>query len=135
MLGRNERCRPSDHAIELVVDLHEDRLFERVDRERDALGLQTDCVGPPVRLGRVLDEPPRCSGLARAASDLEAPVAEAGCLRLVEIRLFRGAQVGAGKKSLAYQSSEGTLTDRDAAKLRKKILANLEQQTGAVLRG
>jgi len=76
------------------------------------------------------------------AADVEAAIAEAGGPRLVEVRLFdlfRGEQVGAGKKSLAYrlsyQSSEGTLTDRDAAKLRKKILGNLEKKTGAVLRG
>ncbi|MEE8526067.1 MAG: phenylalanine--tRNA ligase subunit beta [Thermoanaerobaculia bacterium] len=79
---------------------------------------------------------------ATPAADLETVIAEAGGPRLVEIRLFdlfRGDQVGAGKKSLAYrlayQSSEGTLTDRDAAKLRKKILKNLERKTGAVLRG
>ncbi len=76
------------------------------------------------------------------AADIEAVIAEAGGRRLVEIRLFdlfRGEQVGAGKKSLAYrlsyQSDEGTLTDKDAARMRKKILKNLERKTGAVLRG
>jgi phenylalanyl-tRNA synthetase beta chain len=76
------------------------------------------------------------------AADLEAAIVAAGGPRLAEVRLFdvfRGDQVGAGKKSLAYrltyQSDEGTLTDKDAARMRQKILKNLEDKTGAVLRG
>ena len=44
----------------------------------------------------------------------------------------------AGKKSLAYsltyQSFEGTLTDKDAAQIRTKIVKRLEQEVGAKLR-
>jgi phenylalanyl-tRNA synthetase beta chain len=52
--------------------------------------------------------------------------------------IFRGAQVGEGKKSLAYsltyQSDSGTLSDKDAAKIRKKIIGRLERELDAKLR-
>ncbi|MBC8496290.1 MAG: hypothetical protein H8D37_01390 [Chloroflexi bacterium] len=53
--------------------------------------------------------------------------------------IYRGEQIGAGKKSLAYsltyQNPERTLTDKDAAKLRNKIIKRLERELGAQLRG
>ncbi len=79
---------------------------------------------------------------ALPAAEVEGLIRQTGGRRLVEARLFdlfRGEQVGAGKKSLAYRltyrSAEGTLTDRDAEKIRKKIVRRLERETGAVLRG
>ncbi|HEX9733745.1 MAG TPA: phenylalanine--tRNA ligase subunit beta [Thermoanaerobaculia bacterium] len=76
------------------------------------------------------------------SGDVERLIAETGRPRLVEVRLFdlyRGEQVGAGKKSLAYrltfQSDEGTLTDKDAEKIRTKIVKRLAKEVGAVLRG
>ena len=52
--------------------------------------------------------------------------------------VFRGAQLGAGKKSLAYrlafQSDEKTLTDKDAARLRNKIVKRLKRDIDAELR-
>jgi phenylalanyl-tRNA synthetase beta chain len=60
---------------------------------------------------------------------------------LVEIKLFdvfRGEQVGKGKKSLAYkltyQMPDKTLSDKDVAKIRKKIVKRLEYELGAKLR-
>ena len=51
---------------------------------------------------------------------------------------FRNDQIGAGKKSLAYnlkyQSDEKTLTDKDATAIRNKIIKRLEQGLGAKLR-
>ncbi len=79
---------------------------------------------------------------ALPAADVEALIGQTGGKRLVDVQLFdlyRGEQVGAGKKSLAYrltyQSDEGTLTDKDAEKIRRKILKRLERELGAVLRG
>jgi phenylalanyl-tRNA synthetase beta chain len=79
---------------------------------------------------------------AVTASTLEGLIRQSAGKRLADLRLFdlyRGEQLGKGKKSLAYrmafQSSEGTLTDKDAAKLRGKILRRLETEVGAVLRG
>ncbi len=61
---------------------------------------------------------------------------------LADARLFdvyRGEQLGEGKKSLAYaltyQAPDRTLTDKEAAKIRKKIVKRLEYEVGAELRG
>ena len=52
--------------------------------------------------------------------------------------VYRGAQIGVGKKSLAYgityQSPDRTLTDKDVAKIRKRIIQGLKNELGAVLR-
>jgi phenylalanyl-tRNA synthetase beta chain len=52
--------------------------------------------------------------------------------------LYRGAQIEAGKKSLAYrisyQAQDRTLTDKDVEKLRRKIVGRLEREVGAQLR-
>ena len=52
--------------------------------------------------------------------------------------VYRGEQVGAGRKSLAYrltyQADDRTLTDREVAKLRGKIVRRLERELGAILR-
>jgi phenylalanyl-tRNA synthetase beta chain len=60
---------------------------------------------------------------------------------LADIRLFdlyRGEQLPAGKKSLAYaltfQASDRTLTDEEVNKLRDKIVRRLEREVGAQLR-
>jgi len=57
------------------------------------------------------------------------------------VRLFdvyRGEKVGAGKKSLAYsityQAPDKTLSDKDVAGIRARILRRLEQELGAALR-
>lgn len=52
--------------------------------------------------------------------------------------VYKGAQVGIGKKSVAYtityRSMEGTLTDDDIVKNHKKILSELSDKLGAKLR-
>jgi phenylalanyl-tRNA synthetase beta chain len=52
--------------------------------------------------------------------------------------VYRGEQVSAGKKSLAYsltyQAPDRTLTDKEVAKIRKRIVRSLENELGAVLR-
>jgi phenylalanyl-tRNA synthetase beta chain len=52
--------------------------------------------------------------------------------------LYRSAQIGAGKKSLAYrityQAQDRTLTDKDVAAIRSRIVRRLEQELGARLR-
>ena len=60
---------------------------------------------------------------------------------LSEVRLFdvyRGEKIGPGKKSLAYsltyQATDKTLSDKDVAGIRTRILRKLEQELGAVLR-
>jgi phenylalanyl-tRNA synthetase beta chain len=51
--------------------------------------------------------------------------------------VYRGDQIGAGKKSLAYSltyQADKTLTDAEAAAIRTKIVKRLEHELGAKLR-
>ena len=66
---------------------------------------------------------------------------KAGGKLLSQVRLFdiyRGEQIGAGKKSMAYsltyQAPDRTLTDAEAAKVRQRIVQALEKELGAKLR-
>jgi phenylalanyl-tRNA synthetase beta chain len=75
------------------------------------------------------------------AGKVEALIRQTGGSLLTGVRLFdvfRGAQIGEGKKSLAYaltyQAPDRTLTDKEAAQLRNKIVKRLETETGARLR-
>lgn len=68
-------------------------------------------------------------------------IVKAGAPDVVGVRLFdvyRGGQVPAGKKSLAYalelRHPDRTLTDEDAATVRHRILGALRERTGAELR-
>ncbi|MEI8105519.1 MAG: phenylalanine--tRNA ligase subunit beta [Actinomycetes bacterium] len=76
-----------------------------------------------------------------AAGDLVAAAREAAGDELREIRVFdvyRGDQVGEGRKSVAfsvaYQSSERTLAEEDATRLRAAIVDALAARFGAELR-
>jgi phenylalanyl-tRNA synthetase beta chain len=79
---------------------------------------------------------------ALPAAKVEALIRQTGGKMLADARLFdvyRGEQLGEGKKSLAYaltyQAPDRTLTDKEAAKIRKKIVKRLEYEVGAELRG
>ena len=81
-----------------------------------------------------VDEDVEVGALVDAAREAAGPV-------LREARVFdvyRGAQVGEGRKSVAihlsFQSPERTLTDEDAAELRKEIVAAFTERFGAELR-
>jgi phenylalanyl-tRNA synthetase beta chain len=91
---------------------------------------------PPVRqdLAFVVDD-------SVTAGELVAAAADAAGDELREMRAFdvyRGEQIGAGKKSIAFavtfQSREKTLTDEDAAELRNRIVERLAEAFGAQLR-
>jgi phenylalanyl-tRNA synthetase beta chain len=74
------------------------------------------------------------------AAQVEALIRQTGGKVLTDVKLFdvyRGEQVGAGKKSLAYSltyQAEKTLTDQEAAAIRNKIVRRLENELGAKLR-
>ncbi len=75
------------------------------------------------------------------AGDLVAAARAVAGPELREIRVFdvyRGEQVGEGRKSVAfsvaYQSSEGTLSEEHATSLRDRVVAALAEQFGAELR-
>ncbi len=75
------------------------------------------------------------------AEQVEAAIWGAGGELLEELVLFdvyRGEQVGEGRKSLAfsltYQASDRTLTDEEVAKVRQEVIKRLKQELGAELR-
>jgi phenylalanyl-tRNA synthetase beta chain len=75
-----------------------------------------------------------------AAEGVESLIRQTGGSTVTHVRLFdvyRGEQIGAGKKSLAYSltyQSEKTMTDAEAAAIRNKIVKRLEHEVGAKLR-
>ncbi len=91
---------------------------------------------PPVLedLAVVVDE-------AVTATEVEAVLRKGGGDYLARVQLFdiyRGKQIGEGKKSLAfnltYTAPDRTLMDRDVSKLRQRIISLLDQELDAVLR-
>ncbi len=76
------------------------------------------------------------------AEKVDFLIRQTGGKMLSEARLFdvyRDEKLGEGKKSLAYaltyQAPDRTLTDKEAAKIRNKIVRRLEHELGAELRG
>jgi len=90
---------------------------------------------PPVLedIALILDE-------AVPASKVEALIRQTGGKVLTNVKLFdvyRDEKIGMGKKSLAYSltyQSDKTMTDAEAAAIRKKIVKRLEHEVGAKLR-
>jgi phenylalanyl-tRNA synthetase beta chain len=74
------------------------------------------------------------------AARVEALIKQTGGKTVSDVRLFdvyRGEQIGAGKKSLAYSltyQADKTMTDAEAAAIRNKIVKRLEYEVGAKLR-
>lgn len=74
------------------------------------------------------------------AAQVETLIRQTGGKVLAAVKLFdvyRGEQIGAAKKSLAYNltyQAEKTLTDKEAADIRNKIVRRLERELGAKLR-
>ena len=76
------------------------------------------------------------------AEKVDFLIRQTGGKMLADARLFdvyRDGKLGEGKKSLAYaltyQAPDRTLTDKEAAKIRNKIVKRLEREVGAELRG
>jgi len=116
-------------AFELDVDA----LAERVP---DLIVYDDVITYPPVRQDLAFTVPDEVTAdeLVRAAREAAGP-------ELREMRAFdvyRGEQVGPGKKSIAFsvsfQSPERTLTDEDAGELRNRIVDTLQAAFGAELR-
>ena len=103
---------------------------------REPVAYEDVITYPVVRqdLAFIVPEEIEAGDLVDLARDAAGPE-----LREVEIfDVYRGEQVGQGKKSIAFsvafQSPERTLSDEDAAALRQKIADALAESFGAVLR-
>jgi phenylalanyl-tRNA synthetase beta chain len=114
------------------VDL--DSLFPRVPE----FALYDDVITYPVvkqDLAFVVDESVRAGELVEEAR--RAAGSELREMRPFDV--YRGEQVGSGKKSIAFavsfQSPERTLSDEDAGEFRRRIVEALEGRFGAILRG
>jgi len=101
-----------------------------------AVEVRTIKAFPPVYedLAVVVDE-------GVSAEEVVRVIREAGGALLEEVRLFdlyRGDQIGPGKKSLAYalvyQAEDRTLTDEEVAEIRARIVQQLESALNARLR-
>jgi phenylalanyl-tRNA synthetase beta chain len=97
----------------------------------------TDVVSfPPVHQDLAFVVPEQVTAAELATAAREAAGEELRELRPFDV--YRGEQVGEGRKSIAFaatfQSAERTLTDEDAAKLRERIVAALRDRFGAELR-
>ncbi|MBN2550501.1 MAG: phenylalanine--tRNA ligase subunit beta [Anaerolineales bacterium] len=117
----------------LAADMDLRGLLQAIPERRTA---QTISTFPPVLedLAVIVDEDlpaERAAALIRqSAGKLLAS------LRLFDV--YRGEQIGAGKKSLAYslayQAPDHTLTAEEALKIRQRVIRRLEQELGARLR-
>jgi phenylalanyl-tRNA synthetase beta chain len=123
---------PAQPVCALEFDL--DRLVDAWGTPR---GMTSISVHPPVYedLAVVVDE----DVPAVRVRDLIAQTG-GGLLRAVLLfDVYRGTQVGVGRKSLAYrltyQADDRTLTDREVSKVRARIVRRLEGELGAALRG
>jgi phenylalanyl-tRNA synthetase beta chain len=118
----------------LAADLDLELLLARVDERYNVAPVP---AFPPVKedLAVIVDE-----GVPGAR--VQAVIEGAGGKLLAGLTLFdvyRGVQVGDGKKSLAYgltyQAPDRTLTDAEVAKARARIVRRLQEELGATLRG
>jgi phenylalanyl-tRNA synthetase beta chain len=103
-------------------------------------------VSPTYGVKPVADVPPVLEDIALIldesvpASKVEALIRQTGGKVLTNVKLFdvyRDEKIGAGKKSLAYNltyQSDKTMTDAEAAAIRKKIVKRLENELAAKLR-
>ncbi len=122
------------HTPILIADFDLDSLLSLIPPHYET---RTVPDFPPVLedLALVVDE-------ALPAEQVAAAIRETGGKLVSQVRLFdvyHSEAIGAGKKSLAYsityQAPDKTLTDKDVAGIRQKIVRRLEQTIGAKLRG
>jgi phenylalanyl-tRNA synthetase beta chain len=137
--GEGRSARTAEGEVRELADgwgyfeLDLDRLFARVP---DVPVYQDVITFPAVKqdLAFVVDE-------GVLAGELVAEARSAAGAELHEARVFdvyRGEQLGPGKKSIAlhvaFQSPDRTLSDEDASVLRERIVRALAERFGAVLR-
>ncbi|HEY68679.1 MAG TPA: phenylalanine--tRNA ligase subunit beta [Thermoflexia bacterium] len=152
--GRCAQVSVGDGAVGVMGELHPlvREAFDLPEQPVCALEFDLDGLlaawGAPRRMVPISVHPPVYEDLALVVDeavpairvrDLIAQTGRPLVRSVVLFDVYRGEQVGAGKKSLAYrltyQAGDRTLTDREVAKLRAKIVRRLERELGATLRG
>jgi phenylalanyl-tRNA synthetase beta chain len=130
--------------VQEAFDLSEDQPVMVAEIEFKALGRhipEGHLVRPVPRFPAIQQDIAVVVDEATPASQVQAIILEAGGKLLADARLFdayRGEQIGAHKKSLAYaltfQAEDRTLTDKEVAKVQSKVVKTLERELGAKLR-
>jgi phenylalanyl-tRNA synthetase beta chain len=137
--------------IHPLVQQHYDLPVTHAQMPLLAAEIDLDALLPliPIRYDTysVPDYPPVLEDLAVVVEDalpaekVVETIRAAGGKIIADVRLFdvyHSDQIGIGKKSLAYsltyQASDKTLTDKDVAGIRARIVRRLEQELGARLR-
>jgi phenylalanyl-tRNA synthetase beta chain len=149
--GKSAEIKVNDKVVGVFGELHplvKDK-YEVGDAPVLAAEFDLDAlrsVSPTYGIKPVADVPPVLEDIAVIldesvpASQVEALIRQTGGKVLANVKLFdvyRDEKIGAGKKSLAYSltyQSDKTMTDADAAAIRKKIVKRLEHEVGAKLR-
>jgi phenylalanyl-tRNA synthetase beta chain len=149
--GKSAEVKVSGQAVGVFGELHPlaKEKFEFGDAAIIVAEFDLDLLrklNPTYGIKAVPETPPIYEDIAVIVDDsveanaVEALIRQTGGKTVTNVRLFdvyRGDQVGAGKKSLAYSltyQSDKTMTDADAAAIRNKIVKRLEQTIGAKLR-
>jgi phenylalanyl-tRNA synthetase beta chain len=153
--GRCAEVKVGDKMVGVMGELHP-RVRSAFDLPEQqpvcALDFDLDGVleiwGAPHRLKPISVHPPVYEDLAIVVDEevpeveVRALITQTGAPLVRSAGLFdvyRGEQIGVGKKSLAYrlvyQADDRTLTDKEVAKLRGKIVRRLEREIDASLRG
>ena len=142
-----------DEKIGNVGEVHPKvrEAFDLGDKPVVLAGLRLDPLIPYIQTRKALQPisefPPVKEDMAFVVDEnipagvVEGLIRQTGGMYLKAVQLFdvyRGDPIPPGKKSLAFsltfQSPTKTLTDKDTAKLRKKIMNRLQREIGAVLR-
>jgi phenylalanyl-tRNA synthetase beta chain len=149
--GKASQVKVNDKVVGVFGELHllikekyELGDFPVIIAEFDLDALRT--ITPSYEITPVPEVPPVLEDIALIvdesvpAARVESLIRQTGGKTVTEVRLFdvyRGEQIGAGKKSLAYSltyQSDKTMTDAEAAAIRTKIVKRLEYEVGAKLR-
>jgi phenylalanyl-tRNA synthetase beta chain len=152
--GRCAQVSIGDRVVGTMGELHPvvRDSFDLPEQPVCALELDLDGIleswGEPYDMVLFSVHPPVYEDLAMVVDD-DVPavrvrdlIAQSGAPLVRSVVLFdvyRGDQIGTGKKSLAYrltyQADDRTLTDRQVARVRARIVRALERELGAALRG
>jgi phenylalanyl-tRNA synthetase beta chain len=130
--------------VQEAFDLPEDRpvLVAHIDFEAMSQHIANiHRVSPVPRFPAVRQDIAVIVDESTPAKQVEATILASGGRLLASACLFdvyRGEQIGASKKSLAYtltfQAEDRTLTDQEVAKVQDRIVSKLEKELGARLR-
>ncbi len=151
--GRCAQVSVNGHVLGVMGELHPlvREAFDLPKQPVAALEFDLEVLlglwGAPRRMTPISLHPPVYEDLA-VVVDEETPavrvrdlIAQTGAPLLKSVVLFdvyRGEQIGPGRKSLAYrltyQADDRTLTDPEVARVREKIIRRLEREIGATLR-